>query len=60
VGSKEQTDGVRRMTDTLRAIDQITQQNVDLASTTANASQLLSSEVQNLQDLMAKHHKTEK
>jgi methyl-accepting chemotaxis protein len=60
VGSREQTGGVHRMTDTLRAIDQITQQNVDLASTTANASQLLSSEVQSLQDLMAKLHKAEK
>ena len=58
--SKEQTVGVNRMTQTLQTVDQITQQNVDLSSTTANASQLLTSEVRQLQDLMKRLRKTEK
>ena len=57
--SKEQSVGVGRMTDTLQSVDQITKQNVDLASTTTNAVQLLVSEIKELQDLMAKLRKTE-
>ena len=50
--SKEQTVGVNRMTSTLQTVDQITQHNVELASTTANATQMLSSEVRVLHDLV--------
>ena len=55
--SKEQSVGVSRMTDTLQSVGQITKQNVDLASTTTNAVQLLVSEIKELQELMAKLRK---
>ena len=58
VASKEQTIGVNRMTDTLQSVDQITKQNVDLASTTASAAQLLATEVRQLQDMMDELQKT--
>ena len=50
--SSAQMVGVNQMTSTLHTVDQITQQNVELASTTANATQLLSSEVHELQELV--------
>lgn len=60
VASKEQTVGVNRMTTTLQTVDQITQQNVELASTTANATQMLSGEVNELQELMGHLRKKDK
>ena len=57
--SKEQTVGATRMTGTPQTVDQITKQNVDLASTTANAVQLLVSEIKELQELMTTLRKTE-
>ena len=57
--SKKQTSGVNRMTDTLQTVDQITHQNIDLASTTADIAQQLTAEIRKLQDLMAQLRKTE-
>ena len=57
--SKEQSVGVGRMTGTLQSVDQITKQNVELASTTTNAVQLLVAEIKELQELMARLRKSE-
>jgi methyl-accepting chemotaxis protein len=57
VASKEQSVGVNRMSVTLQTVDQITQQNVALSSTTTGAAQQLSTEVNELQNLMTKLRK---
>jgi PAS domain S-box-containing protein len=50
--SQDQSVGVNRMSQTLHAVDQITQQNVELSSTTEGAAQQLALEVRELQNLM--------
>lgn len=57
VSSREQSGSVARMTETLHDVDRVTRQNLDLASTTSNAARLLSSEVQELQNLMERLRK---
>ncbi|MDR1923273.1 MAG: methyl-accepting chemotaxis protein [Planctomycetaceae bacterium] len=55
--SKEQSVSVNRISVTLQDVDQITQQNVELSTTTENAAQQLASEVKELQNLMERLRK---
>lgn len=50
--SQEQSAEVNRISQTLDTLDQITQQNIKISSTTEKASQQLASEVGELQNLM--------
>lgn len=55
--SKKQSTGVNRMSTILQSIDQITQQNVELSSTTEGSARQLASEVGELQNLMKRLQK---
>ncbi|MDR3198561.1 MAG: methyl-accepting chemotaxis protein [Planctomycetaceae bacterium] len=55
--SKEQSVGVNRMSQTLHTVDMITQQNVEISSTTESAARQLASEVGELQNLMERLRK---